>query len=308
MANKISSASRGASQAPTLGEKPSAARSVSKALNNLSTREKVLIWALIIVALIIALLFLLILPANERLAQAQNERGALLIEESSTQMTIAATSTNQSLLEESAARRDEFVLKYQAPLLPEDIDRMLTTVVTECGFTAVSLAMEPLAAENVPAFTIVPTAWGLTQSALLAAVLQGDVSAAGDASGGDAGTSAAVTGGTAESSATTDSAATDAAAEASEAGTAPAPDASGASGTPDEGPLALVYTVQVTAVGCDDSFYAFLDRVGSLSWIKISASTFTPEPLVVTSATTGEQTHTFMVKILINAEASGKSL
>ncbi len=68
-----------------------------------------------------------------------------------------------------------------------------------------------------------------------------------------------------------------------------------------------VYSVDIVATGSDENFYAFLDRVVPLTWMKVVSSSYTPYAGVVDSAGAPvPQTFTISLKIYVNAEATVK--
>lgn len=303
-----------------IAERPSLIRRADKALKNLSARERALLWALAIVVVILALLLLLILPGNDRLMAAKSQQQQLRSDQIAAQMAIAEIPVSQELLLDSEARYGEYLERYQAVLLPEEIDRMLTSLIQDCGFTASSLTLAPSTTEGVPRFA----ATALSQG-------QPSVATTGGSGGEDAtGTSApaatdstgvpnATTGGDGTSVAVT-GAADDGSSDngASDAGSAPSSSRSdggstaAAADTPEGAsaidPQVQVYHVQATVIGSDESFLALLDKTLPLSWLKIDSSTYTPSPSAYASGSSAQLSSTFNFKIYVHAEASAKSI
>lgn len=286
-------------QLAQMGEKPSVGASFKKAIAKLSLREKVMIWALVIIAIVMALIFLLILPAQDRLMAAEQNNDTLINEENRTRLTIASMPTNQEVLAAAQARYDENLDLYQADMLPEDIDRMITGMIVDAGFSAVSLSMGPFAYETVESFTGEASAWEQPSTEVTPAVDEttatGEVDE-GQAQGAEAtGQETTVQGGSATNDATSglDTAVTSGATgdEVQQGGSSDV----------------KVYTVYVTMNGYEESYYAFLDRVIPLSWMKIETSTFNPPPTLYADYAALEQSYSFTLKLYVHDSATVKN-
>lgn len=301
-------------QLAALAEKPSAAKSISTALKKLSLRERVLIWALLILAAVMALIFFLVLPANDRLVEAQSVRDALINEENTTRLSIAGIPHNEELLEDAQARYAEYLLKYQAPMYPEDIDRMITTLIEDCGFTAATLSLQPYVTEGVPSYIGQALSWELPHPETTDTSAGGTVT--GDSTGGADTANASSEGATADDPTTSgmDAAVTgtsspdsttDATGSASDTGADQGNANESAANALDAtaGPEAQVFNVQITVVGTEDSYYALLDRVLPLSWLKISSVSYSPPS---STASTLDTNFVISLKIYVNAEATVK--
>jgi len=263
---------------PTLDQGPTVSQRIGKAFSGLSFRERFLLWGLLIIVVLLLLIFFLIIPANDNLIAAQDNREVLRTEELTTRMTIAATPTNQEILQSSESRYAEYLLLYQAPLYPEEIDRMLTTLIHDCGFTAASLDLNQAQLEHLTGFLPPEPSWQIPNPQV------------------DAGTGAVSSG-----------AAEDEDAAADEAGTAPpAGEATGAAAAGLGGEGVQVIEVQITVVGNTQNFYAFLDRVLPLSWIKVSSTNFIPTGPY--GGYNPEEAYAINLKIYINADAKPKQI
>ncbi|MCL2806558.1 MAG: hypothetical protein FWD27_00095 [Coriobacteriia bacterium] len=287
-----------ASGKPTMGHRPSFSRSVSMVLSSLSTREKAMIWALLVITLILALVFFLILPAQDRLVLAQNERDALRFEQTSTRSTIAAISTNQDILTSATERHDEHLLKYQAPLLPESIDRMITTMVQDCGFTASSLTLNALKIETITSFEPAPPSWEIPNPQASSSELQPQGN--GDATGGS---EPEVGESTHDLEAQGDDASLD-----NEGVSLPPMNNEHVPAAPSVEHEVQVYEVQISVVGEEAHFYALLDRVVPLSWIKVVSSSYTPPGGYLTNSSPGAQSCTLTFKVYVHADATAKNI
>ncbi|MDR1088188.1 MAG: hypothetical protein LBL23_02800 [Coriobacteriales bacterium] len=288
----------GQAQPEQLGEKPSVFKSIKRALGRLSTRERVLIWAFVIVGAALALVFLLVLPAHDGLLGAEDEQRTLEGEQASTQQTIATIANNQQLLASAESRHVEALLKYQAPQLPEDIDRMFTTLVEDCGFTAQAISLNPATVETVGRYDAGGLSWELPtdEASASAEGATTDAGSAEPAAGSPDATAGGETGVPSDAGvAPADASGADGtgAGDASAAGTSAAVLGSGGEGTesaasagtaaPAAEAQALVYTVQLSMVGNDANYFALIDRILPLSWLKITSLTYTP-PVLGTAA------------------------
>ena len=266
-----------------LGKRPSIIKDIVGIVKNLSTREKALIWILLITALVLALLLLLILPANDRMIAARSDLEALRSEQLTTQLTIAATPTNQARLDDAQARHDLALLQYQAPMLPEDIDRMLTSLLINCGFSASSLNLNIVRYDTVPSFMPAEPVWEIPNPQVIEDSIEGTVTVetveTDQDADGEGGTTQQTGGGT-------DAALADA-----------------------EGLEVQVVDVQVSVVGRAENFYAMLNWVLPQSWIKVTSTTFSPPIWVFTWFWWElEQTYTINFRIYLNSEATAKQL
>ncbi|MCL2529708.1 MAG: hypothetical protein FWE41_05185 [Coriobacteriia bacterium] len=263
---------------PTLDQSPSVLQRIGKAFSGLSFRERFLLWGLLIIAVVLLLAFFLIIPASDNLNAAQDNREVLRTEELTTRMTIAAIPTNQEILQSSQARHAEYLLLYQAPLYPEEVDRMLTSLIHDSGFTAASLNLNQMQLEYLTGFLPPEPSWQIPNPQV------------------DAGTGAAGSEVTEDEDAAADDAG--AAPPASETTTGAA-SALGGEGV-------QVIDVQITVVGNTQNFYAFLDRVLPLSWIKVSSTDFTPTGPY--GGYNPEEAYVINLKIYINADAKSKQI
>lgn len=298
MAKEILNAPGTASQVPQMGEKPSLGNSLKKTLQKLSLREKIMIWALILIALVMALVFLLILPEQDRLVEAEMTHDTLIAEENRTLYTIASMPSNKETLDAAQERYNESLLLYQAVMLPEDVDRMITTLVEESGFTSVSLTLNPYTNESIATYYPTATSWEVPQSAYT------ESSETAPVEEGATGEAAAATddGMQEETQASTDGTAE------SEEYTSGLDEAVLSDETTLLGSAeAQTITVFVTMRGYEESFYTFINRIMPLSWMKIESSTFTPPPTIYADYAALEQSYSFTLKLYVHPNASIKT-
>ncbi|GHT79046.1 hypothetical protein FACS1894104_3100 [Actinomycetota bacterium] len=291
-----------ATAAHALDIKPKENLIVSK-FKALSNREKILIFGLIVVAIMLAIILLLVIPAQDRLTAAQSEYQAANASKVSTDLEIANRPIYQSNLQKAEARYNEYLAKYQAPMQPEDIDRMLTTLIEDTGFEAMSLQLAPITQESVGAFVVVSPAWVLPTA--------GDTDTNTNAAGATANSGSAADNSAADS---TDSSSTGATPTNTNAGSGSNANAGSSSqntgqNSSSTGPSVQLYAVQVTANGYDQNFFALLDRVVPLTWLKLMSTSYTPpSSLVVYSGNTGDdsQLYVFTFNIYVNPDATVK--
>lgn len=291
-----------------LAEKPSIMKSVSGALGKLSTREKALIWGLIIVAAIMAMIFFLVMPANDRLTEAQSVRDTLTMEENSTRLTIAAMPSNETMLQEAQARYDTYIAKYQAPMLPEDIDRMITTLLEDSGLSVATLSLNPSVTEGVATFTGQAASWEIPNPTVVETTATGTGSAdetAAGAEGAQAGADASAESGTEGATGSEANTGTDESANALDAAVTEDSSAAASGDSSSSGVEAQVqvYTVDVSAIGVEENYYALLDRVIPLTWLKINSSSYVP---ITSTSTNLEISFSISFKIYVNPSATVK--
>ena len=274
-------------QGSTIVDKPSLFQSIADAAKGLSLREKAMIVAILFIGIILVLVLLILSPANDRLIAAESENSALRSEQINAELNIASMTSYQTRLEEAQANQAVAIGKYQAMMLPEDIDRMMTSMLEGCGFTAGTLILAPATTEEVGSFVPSAPTW----------VMPNAVESA--PSGAEEGAEATPAAGSQEG--------------ASESDGAFVPD-----GYPEEDHSSLanstgssqvqVFTVQVSVIGYDESFHALLDKILPQTWIKIMSTTYTPPSSSYYEESYVPQAFSITFKIYVHPSATLKSL
>ncbi|MDR2671996.1 MAG: hypothetical protein LBC35_01610 [Coriobacteriales bacterium] len=296
---------------------PSLPKRILEKIKGLSTRDKILGFGLILAAIIAALVFFLILPANERLATAQVNYNDLKNQKSTTETTIASKPTSQQQYDQAKVKYDEYIAKYQAPMLPEDLDRLITTFLTDCGFETTSLTLTPVTTENTSPFVPGSTRWVSPTETSTSTAAGGAATAPGGTVSGLAGSgstssstsssrSSSSGSATAADSSTAGEGVEDAAAAAASGSSARAGSTS-ASATPAATTSLFVYTVAVSVTGPTESYLTVLERIQSLPWIDLPDAT---PALIAMSAQEEESestTLTLSFKIYVHPDATFKT-
>jgi cell division protein FtsL len=125
---------------------------VAAKIGALSMREKVMLIALAVVALIVAIVYFLFMPLLTAAADARSEQGELRTRKAELQMTIAKTQEFQDEIVAAQKRTDAATRAYLEPMLPEVLDDLITGLITDAGLDPQSLVMTALAPEAVPAY------------------------------------------------------------------------------------------------------------------------------------------------------------
>jgi type II secretory pathway component PulM len=220
---------------------------VAGLLERLSSRERVMIVALVCVAVICALAFLVVMPGLARIDAQEQQTQEAEAAQASCENVIAQVAGLDAQIEKANAAYDASKGKLYTEMKPEALDAAVTKYVVDAGFDPQSLQMSQLGYEAMPAY--VPQAAvtapedGAATAGGAATGTDGSAAAAdADAGSGDAAT---------EQSAGTETAAADAAGQTADAGGGSAA-AAGSIGS---------YTTNVTVKGSLKSFYKLLDRI-----------------------------------------------
>lgn len=158
---------------------------IGRSFKNLTKREQVMIYGLVIVAVAAILIFLILLPAMTHISELSAEVSELQIQEQEMRMTIASAPSYESTYEESEKRFNAFKKQLYTPMDPESLDEMVTSFLVDSGLTPKDLSMTVLQQTQIPAFA--PPA--LTAEATPTAGTDGAVTTdtgSTDASGGGA--------------------------------------------------------------------------------------------------------------------------
>ncbi|MDR0817755.1 MAG: hypothetical protein LBN35_03860 [Clostridiales Family XIII bacterium] len=230
---------------------------VASAFRNLSKREQIMIYALVVIGVIAALVFLVAIPAMDNLTALQDETADLKNQEMEYRQVIAQADSYHEMFDEAQTTYKKAQKKYFKPMKPETLDEKITGYLMDAGFDPSTLSMSTLNVEGVPGYTapiLNPTAVPElpdtdTATADIAVTDGGAEDNADAAAAGGAGAEGADTG--------TEVADTTAAEGYDEA-------AANMGGAP-----AFVYTVNVSAQGEWSNLYKLLDTVRKKSGIEI---------------------------------------
>jgi cytoskeletal protein RodZ len=266
---------------------------VIKLLQGLSSRERILIFTAVALAIVVVFALLLIMPSAERLTEANTTLSSAKSNRAMTDVEIAALTTYQKNYDDHKARHDASADQYQHPMQPEEIDRLITMLMEDCGFEPASLTLHPPVADNVAAFVAVPPSATTPLTGAGTGATANSNNAAGTT--GTNATGTATTEGTAANASSTSSAATPATPSSS------ATDTSAST----EGAAVQVYTVDVMVLGNEDAFFDLLDRVVPLTWLKIMSTSYAVSS---TFETSGEHLYMIKLALYVSATATAKGI
>ncbi len=131
---------------------------IKKGFTNLTKREQVMIYGLVIVAVLGILIFLIILPAMTHMSELSDEVSKYETEDMEMRMVISqADSFDQ---QEKSATKSFNALKKQfyMPMDPESLDETITALVVRSGLSPKNLQMTTLQQGQIPAYAEQPLA------------------------------------------------------------------------------------------------------------------------------------------------------
>ncbi|MDR2196864.1 MAG: hypothetical protein LBO07_02745 [Coriobacteriales bacterium] len=284
--------------ATNLGVARKSDKPLAAALAKLSTRERVLIVGLLIVALVTALVYFVLLPALERISNLQEEVIALQTERDELDSIIAQEAGWRDNYERSKKDYNVYQQFFSPYMTPEDLDRMVTQMLVDAGLDPTRLSMTSLAVEALPLYAPEPLVPNVLPESLLEGGAEADEGALAEGGAAEGGTGAnsldeAVTGGGAASDASdaSDAAASDAALGVEGAGATSL--ANPTLGEGDASGEVYVYTVDIAADGDEDALFRFLEAIYLLYGIEVTtwsiqeASVIAPSSAVTASGGTG---------------------
>jgi cell division protein FtsL len=270
---------------------PGASAAPKRPRRKLRLREKLLIFAVILIALVMALVFLLIMPTYTQLVVVEQEYSDLASQRQTTDTTIATIPGNQERIGREQLRYNDFLQKYQAPMLPEDLDRMVTVLLEDCGFRVSSLTLSPLATETVDSRQILQPSWQVPTAA--DPLAQQATSPLGGTLAGSSQDAATIAGLEPSTEGSADQSPEYAAQASTYSADSAAASASSATVSSGSGASVMLYNVNASVQGSNDNFYILLDRKASSPWISIGDYTLVlSAPATSSSATTTTTTTT----------------
>ncbi|MDR0851710.1 MAG: hypothetical protein LBN36_04385 [Clostridiales Family XIII bacterium] len=118
-----------------------------------SLRERVMIYALIVIIIAAALVYFLVIPGSRNLQTLQAEVDSLREQEATTRSLIAQIEPNNDRYNAAKVLFEQAKLRYYLPMAPETIDEKITGILVDCGFSPDTLSMSQLTEEDVFPFT-----------------------------------------------------------------------------------------------------------------------------------------------------------
>ncbi|MDR1713518.1 MAG: type II secretion system protein M [Coriobacteriales bacterium] len=237
-------------------------------IHALSSRERALLIACVIAAIVAAAVFFLVIPAMEEHKALNAEIDTLAAQKHELDQQIARSSGYQAAIEQADSDFNAYKGYFHAAMTPEELDTLITGLLTDSGLKPTQLSMSQLLAEDLPAYvpeaiTVVPA--GSTASTDSAA-------SSGTSSGSDSATDS--------DSAASSAGAADAALAAGDADTGTT-GTTGNTGNTDTTVVAAgstgacVYTVDVDVSCTEEQLLDFLDRLNQEQAIEVSSYSFT---------------------------------
>jgi cell division protein FtsL len=225
---------------------------VAAVLGKMSLRERVLIAALLAVVIIGLVVYFLLLPAVVGINSLNSEIADLQAQKASIQARLEQTDDNFTDIGVAEADLAGYQAYFYGRMQPEDVDRLVTGLLLDAGFTPTQLDIGQTATEILAAYqpaTLAPAGKGIAKDSATASGSAAASQSAQAAATADAASSAGSYSSTAASSAS-------ASAPASSSTSSSAQAAS--SGAASE---VYVCTVNIRAEGDEEAFYRFLEAV-----------------------------------------------
>jgi hypothetical protein len=121
-------------------------------LSMLTPRERGMIRALIVVAVVAALAFMLVLPQIGATQSLRDELALLDARAARTQAAITALPALQQEHDAASGRYNEATKSYLAPMRPEEFDAMITQLLIDSGFEPESLTSSQISSDVANAY------------------------------------------------------------------------------------------------------------------------------------------------------------
>jgi uncharacterized membrane protein YgcG len=276
---------------------------LAAAFAKISLRERALIIGLLIVAALIAIVYFAVLPTMSLLTDLTEEVDELTIQQQEMDSVIAQTALyrdNYELSKKDYNTYQEFFFPY---MTPEDLDRMVTTMLVDAGFDPTRLSMTSLAVETLPLYTqpplvpqvvpsYVPTILG-DDGTNTAGGISGDISAGGTSGGTSGGDDNGLVAGDGDSFGEGGGLIAGDPGLAGDVGSLAVPSQSD---SPSE---VYVYTVDIGADGSLQTLFSLLTTVYAMQGIEVTNWTFTEPPTVQEGEEASAGTVTLQIKIYV---------
>lgn len=121
-------------------------------MNKLSKREQVLLYILLLFLIFAAGLFLLVKPAIQRVNTLEGTLSDKQMEQVLRRSAIAASTDSETAIETYRAKLEAGYADFYEPKTNEDIDRLVTGLLTKHHFSPVSLAVPGTAQSPIEAY------------------------------------------------------------------------------------------------------------------------------------------------------------
>ena len=124
-------------------------KGISNAFKNLTRREQVLIYLLIIVIIISILVFAITLPAMTYINELRDEVSQLEAEQMEMQLMVSQAGSFDTRYQDSEKAADALKKQLYLPMDSESLDELITSFVVDSGMIPKSLVMRPLIKNRV---------------------------------------------------------------------------------------------------------------------------------------------------------------
>ena len=222
---------------------------IVNAFGGLSTREKVMVYGLVIVVIVAVLGFFVIIPTLDKLSTLQEDVDGLIDQQANYQMQISQTPAFKQQYEEASANLKKYETFFYSVMQPETIDKTITSLVRKVGMRPQSLTLSQLEQVDVPRFS--------PQS------LNGE---------GGSFTDGSVLGGTGAADSDADPNATGEVENSEEAYS----EEEGYENEMSGGTTAYAYTVDVTALADQEQLFELIDAVQKMTALELVSYDLTP--------------------------------
>jgi hypothetical protein len=246
---------------------------LSKLLKKLSLRERAMLGVLIILAIAAVLVFLVVLPAVDKINGLEAEIGTLQEEKANIHVEPDHTPEYQALLEGAAQDYENYQRFYYPFMDPETIDKTVTNMLLSNDLYPVRLTMSAADPASMPLYFAsasplpkpVPTTDELAD--------EDEAEDGANANDGDAGTDAGTEDSANENASDQQGRTEDAAMVAEAAASDSAIDGSGVDDS--TGSLIYCYTIDLEAHGWMDDLFTFLEEARGITAMEIVSYSYT---------------------------------
>lgn len=125
---------------------------IGKSFKNLTKREQVMIYGLVIIVVLAVLVFFILLPALTQMSELKEEASNLEEQELEMRLAISSVSQYDNTFEESEKTFKTLKKHLYTPMEPESLDELVTSFLVESGVTPKNLNMTVLQQAQIPEF------------------------------------------------------------------------------------------------------------------------------------------------------------
>ena len=129
---------------------------IGKAFKNLTKREQVMVYGLVVVVVLAVLIFLIILPALSKLSTLTDEVSELQLKETEMRITISQTDAFKVRYEDANKNLTALKKQFFLEMDPESLDETITALIVEAGLAPKDLQMTSIQQGLIPEFISQP--------------------------------------------------------------------------------------------------------------------------------------------------------